>query len=103
MTRITIGLSLSFTAKILETIVLSQVSSYLNSHNLYNTFQSSYCPGHNIEEAFLNDVNDLFLCLIKCNMSILALIGFSSAFNTIDNYILVHCFYIAFGFTDTVL
>ena len=27
-------------AKILEKLILSQVSSYLNSHNLYNTCQS---------------------------------------------------------------
>ena len=32
--------NLCFIAKILEKLVLSQVSSYLNSHNLYNTCQS---------------------------------------------------------------
>ena len=38
--------NLCFIAKILEKLVLSQVSSYLNSHNLYNTCQSAYRPGH---------------------------------------------------------
>ena len=36
--------NLCFIAKILEKLVLSQVSSYLNSHNLYNTCQSAYRP-----------------------------------------------------------
>ena len=45
--------NLCFIAKILEKLVLSKVSSYLNSHNLYNTCQSAYRPGHSIETALL--------------------------------------------------
>ena len=37
--------NLCFIANVLEELVLSQVSSYLNSHNLYNTCQSAYRPG----------------------------------------------------------
>ena len=36
--------NLCFIAKIMEKLVLSQVSSYLNSHNLYNTCQSAQIP-----------------------------------------------------------
>ena len=79
------------------------VSFYLNSHNLYNTFQSAYRPGHSTETALLKVVNDLFLFLNKCNISVLALFDFSSAFDTIDHPILVHRLHTDFGFTDTVL
>ena len=89
-------------AKILEKLVLSQVSSYLNSHNLYNTCQSAYRPGHRTETALLKIVNDLFLSLNKGNISVLALFDFSSAFDTIDHPILVHRLHTDFGFTDTV-
>ena len=95
--------NLCFIAKILERLILSQVSSYLNSHNLYNTCQSAYRPGHGTETALLKVVNDLFLSLSKGNISVLALLDFSSAFDTIDHTILVHRLHTDFGFTDTVL
>ena len=95
--------NLCFIAKTLEKLVLSQVSSYLNSHNLYNTCQSAYRPGHSTETALLKVVNDLFLSLNKGNISVLDLLDFSSEFDTIDHTILVHRLHTDFGFTDTVL
>ena len=95
--------NLWFIAKIQEQLVLSQVSAYLNSHNLYNTCQSAYRPGHSAETALLKVANDLFLSLNKGNISVIALIDFSSAFDTIDHHILVHCLHTDFGFTDAVL
>ena len=95
--------SLCFIAKILEILVLSQVSSYINSYNLYNTCQSAYRPGHSTETALPRVVNDLFLSLNKGSISVLALHDFSSAFDTIDHPILVHRLHTDFGFTDTVL
>ena len=91
--------NLCFIAKILEKLVLSQVSFYLNSHNLYNTCQSAYRPGHSTETALLKVVNDLFLSLNKGNISVLALLDLSSAFDTIDHPILVHRLHTDFGFT----
>ena len=90
-------------AKILEKLVLSQVSFYLNSYNLYNTCQSAYRPGHSTETALLNVVNDLFLSLNKGNISVLDLLEFSSAFDTIDHPWLVHRLHTDFRFTDTFL
>ena len=55
------------------------------------------------ETALLKVVNDLFLSLNKGNISVLALLDFSSAFDTIDHTILVHRLHTDFGFTDTVL
>ena len=92
-----------FIAKILEKLVLSQVSSYLNSHNLYNTCQSAYRPGHSTETALLKVVCDLFLSLNKGDISVLALLDFSSAFDTIYHPILVYRLHTDFGCTDAVL
>ena len=95
--------NLCFISKILEKHVLSQVSSYLNSHNHCNTCQSAYRSGHSTETALLKVVNDLFLSLNKGNISVLALLDFSSAFDTNDHPILVHRLHADFGFTDSVL
>ena len=95
--------NLCFIAKILEKLVLSQVTSYINPHNLYNACQSAYCPGHSPETALLNVVNDLFLSHNKGYISALALLDFSSAFDTIDHPILVHRLHADVVFTDAVL
>ena len=87
----------------LEKFVLSKVSSYLNSHNHCNTCQSAYRPGHSTESTLMKVVNDLFLSLNKGNISVLALLDFSSAFDAIDHPILVHRLHTDLGFTDTVL
>ena len=92
--------NLCFIAKILEKLVLSQVSSCLS---LYNTCQSAYRPGHSTETTLLKVVNDLFLSLNKGNISVPALIHFSSAFDTIDHSILLHRLYADIGYTDAVL
>ena len=55
------------------------------------------------ETALLKVVNDLFPSLNKGTISVLALLDFSSAFDTIDHHILVHRLHTDFGFTDTVL
>ena len=72
--------NLCFIAKILEKLVLSQVSSYLNSHNLYNTCQSAYRPGHSTETALLKVVNNLFLSLNKVTLDV------TSHLQRIQNY-----------------
>ena len=69
------------------------------SPNPYN----AYHAGHSTEAAVLKVVNDLFLSLSKGNISVLALLDFASAFDTIDHSILVHRLHTDFGFTDTVL
>ena len=95
--------NLFYIAKILEKHVLSQVSSYLNSYNHYNTCQSAYCPGRSTATALLIVVNDLFISLNKGNISVLTLLYFSSAVDTVGHSILVHRLHTDFGFTDTVL
>ena len=94
--------NLSCNDKILEKLVLSQVSLYLNFHNLYNACQSAFCLGHSTETALLRVVIGLFLSINKGNMSVLALHDFSSAFDTIDHNILVCRLHVDFGFTDAV-
>ena len=82
---------------------MSHVSYYLNSHNLYSSFQSAYLPGHSTKKALLKVVNDLFLSLIKGNILVLALLDFSSVFDTACHSILVHNLHTELGFVDSAL
>ena len=77
--------------------------SFSEESHLKITHFHSYRPGHSTETALLKVVDDLFLSLNKGNISVLALLDFSSAFDTIDHPILVHHLHTDFGFTDTVL
>ena len=95
--------NLCFIANIFEKLILSHVSSYLNSHNLCNNCQSAYRPGHSTEAALLKVVNDLFLSPNKGDVSVLDLLDFSSAFDTIDHPSLVCHLHADFGLTDAVL
>ena len=98
----TIGLSLIY-ALLLKYWKNLSYPKFLPTSTLYKTCQSAYCPGHSTETALLKVVYDLFLSLNKGNISVLALLDFSSAFDTIDHPILVHCLHTDFGFTDAVL
>ena len=95
--------NLCFIAKILEELVLSKVSSYFNSCNLCNTYQSAYRPGHSTATSLMKVANDMFLSLNKGNMSVHALLDFYSAFDPIDHCIFVHRLHTDFWFTDTAL
>ena len=95
--------NLCFIAKLLEKLVLSHDSSYLNSHNLNNACQSAYRSGHSTETALLNVVSYLFLSHGKGNISVLDLLDITSAFDTIDHPTLVHRLHTDLGFTDAVL
>ena len=95
--------NLFFIAKYRKKLVLSIVSSNLKYHNLCNVCQSAYRPGHSTETVLLKVVYDLFLSLSTGNISVLALLDFSSAFDTIDHPILLHSLHTDLGFTDTVL
>ena len=89
-------------SKILENMVVSQLMSHLNRHNLFSSFQSAYRPGYSTETALLKVVNDLLLAMNLSKMSVLVLLDLSAAFDTIDHDILLHCLHV-FGIQGTVL
>ena len=76
---------------------------FLPTSNLYNACQSAYHPGYSTETALLKVFNDLFISPNKGNISVLAVLDFSSEFDTIDHPILVHRLHTDIGFTYTVL
>ena len=95
--------NLSFISKILERIVLSQMNDYLQQNNLYPKYQSAYRPSHSTETALLDITNHIFQSLDSGNLSILALLDLSAAFDTIDHHILLNRLTNSYGISSTPL
>ena len=95
--------NLSFLSKIIEKVVLSQLSTHLSSNQLYNPLQSAYRAGHSTETALIKIVNDLLMSIDEGKVSVLTLLDLSAAFDTIDHKILLSRLEHVFGVSGTVL
>ena len=95
--------NLSFVSKLIEKVVLSQLSTHLSSNQLFNPLQSAYRPGHSTETALIKIVNDLLMSLDKGKVSVLTLLDLSAAFDTIDHSILLSRLEYVFGVSYSVL
>ena len=95
--------NLPFLSKILEKVVLSQLKGHLLKYNLLDSHQSAYREFHNTETALLKVHNDLLCAADKNDISILALLDLSAAFDTIDHHILLERLRITMGLSGTVL
>lgn len=71
-------------SKVLESIVQKQLSTFLNRNNLLSQFQSGFRPGHSTVTALLKVSDDIRLAIDKKQLTVLTLLDFSSAFNSVD-------------------
>lgn len=80
---------LPFLSKVLERLVHSQLSIYLNRNNLLNPLQSGFRPGHSTVTALVKITDDIRQGMENSQLTILTLLDFSNAFNTVDFDILL--------------
>jgi len=95
--------NLSFISKLLERIVLNQLNAHLSSNNLLSSLQSAYRPHHSTETALLKITDDLLSATDQGNISVVALLDLSAAFDTVDHSILLHRLQHSFGIHSTAL
>ena len=81
--------NLPFLSKILEKVILHQLSSHLNSNNLLSPHQSAYRPGHSTETTVLRILNEILTSLDDNKISVLLLLDLSAAFDIINHEILL--------------
>ena len=77
--------------------------NHLKSNTLLEKHQCAYRKCHNTETALLKIQNDLLLSVDNKEISIIALLDLSAAFDTIDHAILLQRLKNTFGFEDIVL
>ena len=80
---------LPFLSKVLERLVHRQLSCFLTTNNLLNPVQSGFRPGHSTTTALVKISDDIRLGMENRQATILTLLDFSNAFNSVDHDILL--------------
>lgn len=75
-------------SKIHEKYATAEIIKYLRDENLLDKYQSAYKPNHSTITALLNITDDIYDALDDSELTILVLIDYSKAFDTINHRIL---------------
>ena len=70
-------------------IISQQFEQHASHHHLHETFQSAYKKCHSTETALLKVQNDILTTIDDGKLSCLVLLDLSSAFDTIDQNVLL--------------
>ena len=81
---------LPFLANILEKVVSNQLTSFLEAHSIYDTFQSGFRKHHSTETALLIVSSDILMSANAERCTVVVLLDLSSAFDTVDHLILIN-------------
>ena len=77
-------------SKALERIVHKQLTDYLNEHNLFDKHQSGFRTGHNVTTALLKVNEDIREASDNRKVTLLTLLDFSKAFDSVDIDLLLY-------------
>jgi hypothetical protein len=75
--------------KIIERVVASKIMSHLQKNALYDPYQSAYRENHSCETVVLSALNEAYCAVDRREISIIALLDMSAAFDTIDHGLLI--------------
>ena len=80
---------LPFLSKVLEACVHKQFSNFIHQNSLISPFQSGFRPGHSTVTALLKVTDDIRRGMEDTQVSVVVLIDFSNAFNTVSHEVLL--------------
>ena len=96
--------NLSVVSKLHQRIVFRQLYNYLSTADLLPRLQSAYRTHHSTETAVLKEVlTDILYAVDDGDLSVLALLNLSAAFDTVDHDILLTLFKVSFGIRGAAL
>lgn len=94
---------LSYLSKLLERVVVNQITKYLNNHKLLSKYQSAYRRFHSTETALLRILSDMINAVEDGKVALVAILDMSAAFDTVNHEILIHKLKNNFGIENSVL
>ena len=90
-------------SKLLERIVFRQLYNYLSIADLLPCLQSAYRTHHSTEAAVLKVLTDILYAVDDGDLSVLALLDLSPAFDTVDHDILLTLLKVYFSIRGAAL
>ena len=94
---------LTYLSKLIERLVSSQLTTYLNETHLLAPWQSAYRVGFSIKIATLKIASDILDFADAGDVTIIALLDFSAAFDSFDHGILLQRLNLSYGICGSVL
>jgi hypothetical protein len=89
--------NLSFLSKVVEKLISMQLLTYLNGNGLLPDHQSGFRAGHSTETVLIRLFSDIFSAMDHGQVTLLALLDVSAAFDSVDHNILLERLRISFG------
>ena len=93
----------SFYVKVIEKLILAQLSRYLAANNLFPDYQSGFRRHHSTVTAILRVLSDIYAAIDRDQVSLLALLDVSAAFDTVDHSILLERLSTSYGLSGMAL
>jgi hypothetical protein len=88
-------------SKVIEKILKEQITEHLNKFGLLDQYQSAYRVAHSTSSAVLNIVDDIRRSADSNKATILVLLDFTKAFDSINHHILINKLQRNFQFSRT--
>jgi hypothetical protein len=90
-------------SKALELVMRDQIVSFCDERGLISEFQSDFRPGHSTTTALLKVTDDISIELERKFLTILVILDFSKAFDTVSHDVLCQKLHSLFNFTDSAV
>jgi len=95
--------NLTFMSQLVDRVVVSRLTSYLDTHGLMPQLQSAYRRHHSIEKILHKVLLHIYSAIDRQQAILLGLLDLSAAFDCVDHDILLHRLRFKFGICGPAL